>query len=322
MRKLSLLSLTYAVESVVCAVKQDAMVKSPKLQNYVGEEYTPQYTSHPLFNGQCLYNDFEQLENLGKGISSSVIKVRHQPTGKLAVFKTFTPFHINHHLDFIRNEEWILHELEHPKIVNHYCTIARYPEREVIFVMELIEGQPLVDFVEDSGQRLSVERIVEVLAQLLAITRYLHHHQVTHRDIKEGNIILTPDGNIKLIDFGLATIDSNNGLVKSFGAKGFGAPEKLCSFAKYGRSADYFSIGILGYVLATGQFPDFLTYYRQLWGGSSIMLPKTGHDNLDLLLVVLTNPNGSHRWSTCYENWDTIKSFSLFVNISWPEEYP
>src|SRR5204863_3937159 len=73
---------------------------------------------------------------------------------------------------------------------------------ELVMVMELVEGEPLKRILERGG--LPLTAALDYARQALAALEYAHAHQVTHRDITPGNILITAEGQVKLTDFGLA----------------------------------------------------------------------------------------------------------------------
>src|SRR4051812_13389553 len=107
--------------------------------------------------------------------------------------------------DRFRREAQSAASLNHPTIVAVYDTGedlvrgARVP----FIVMELVEGATLRDLLT-SGRRLPPERAREITAGILTALDYSHRHGIVHRDIKPANVMLTPRGDIKVMDFGIA----------------------------------------------------------------------------------------------------------------------
>jgi serine/threonine protein kinase/Tfp pilus assembly protein PilF len=99
---------------------------------------------------------------------------------------------------FLR-EARVLSRLAHPKI----CAVHDFVETDdgEILVLELIEGRSLREALDEG---LSREQAMDVALQLLEVMALVHEHGIVHRDLKPANIMLTPEGNIKVLDFGLA----------------------------------------------------------------------------------------------------------------------
>ena len=133
-------------------------------------------------------------------------------------------------------------------------------------VMQYIEGKTLD--IARNGDKISVEDFKSLARQILTAVAFAHSHGVVHRDLKPGNIMLTNDGEIKVLDFGLAKIMptnsalngksnnetnfSQNGLV--IGTVAYMSPEQLRG-EKLDYQTDIFSVGIVLYELITGKSP-------------------------------------------------------------------
>ena len=124
--------------------------------------------------------------------------------------------------------------------------------------MELVEGSPLLD-LEDFDP-IPKETRVSIFKQISSALYYLKSKSIIHRDIKPDNILLTPSGHVKLIDFGLSL--STNLAKTEFrrvGSPGFIAPEvincKKDSLKGYGFKSDVYSLGIVLYCAIVGEHP-------------------------------------------------------------------
>ncbi len=146
-------------------------------------------------------------------------------------------------------------QLKHPNIV----TIYDLGEQDGLpyIVMEYVAGEAL-DQVIRAIPPLPLAAKLRVIEQVCSGLGYAHRNDVIHRDVKPGNVILQPDGVVKLLDFGIARQEkSDRGLTRTgnvIGTLHYMAPERLCNHAFDGRS-DVFSTGVLLYQLITGQLP-------------------------------------------------------------------
>ncbi|MGB7797479.1 MAG: protein kinase [Pseudonocardiaceae bacterium] len=152
--------------------------------------------------------------------------------------------------------------LNHPGIaaVHDYGEAASGPDSAdhlvAYLVMELVAGDPL-DAILMRHPRLGVSRTLDILGQAGAALQAAHERGLVHRDIKPGNILITPDGKVKLTDFGIArAVDAapvtRTGMV--LGTAHYLAPEQA-SGDDAGPAADVYSLGVVGYECLVGGRP-------------------------------------------------------------------
>ncbi|BGP44202.1 serine/threonine protein kinase [Rhodotorula kratochvilovae] len=117
-------------------------------------------------------------------------------------------------------------------------------------------GQDLFDFVDAHPDGLPPAPIQRILAQIADAVFFLHEHSIVHRDIKDENCVLDPDGNVRLIDFGSAAYVKEGRKFDTFsGTLDFAAPEVLKGARYSGKEQDIWALGVLGYVLICGECP-------------------------------------------------------------------
>ncbi|MFC4161645.1 serine/threonine-protein kinase [Chitinimonas lacunae] len=143
--------------------------------------------------------------------------------------------------------------------LNHAAIITVYECGEIdgqsYLAMELVEGRTLRQVLEHEG-RLPPDELEELARQLFDALAYAHARDVVHRDIKPANLMLTSDGRLKITDFGIAQLPSND-LTRTgalIGSPGYMAPEQIQSKRVDGR-ADLFAAGVVLYQAATGVAP-------------------------------------------------------------------
>jgi len=144
-------------------------------------------------------------------------------------------------------------QLNHPGIVTIHAADV-FDGRPAI-VMEYIEGETLASIL-DRGP-LPPAAAVSILDQLLDAVAYAHDKGVVHRDIKPDNVFVTPDGRVKLADFGIAHVGSSATLTQAgtvMGTPGYMAPEQVTGGGVDGR-ADIFAIGAIAYEMLSGRNP-------------------------------------------------------------------
>ena len=144
--------------------------------------------------------------------------------------------------------------LNHPNIV----TIYDFGEQDnsPYIVMEFVRGDSLERLLRD-GRALSLIEKLDIIRQLCLGLGYAHQHGVIHRDIKPANIMVQPDGSIKIVDFGVARLESQSGHTQAgmvIGTFHYISPERLLGKTADGR-ADIWSAGIILYQLLTSRLP-------------------------------------------------------------------
>src|SRR5262245_16330144 len=163
---------------------------------------------------------------------------------------------------FLQEAE-MLAGLSHP----HLPRVTDYFEQDgkAYLVMEFVPGETLLSFLQREGLPQPQQRVFEWSRQLCDVLEYLHTQNppIIFRDLKPANIMLTPQGQMKLIDFGIARLFKPGQAkdTQAFGTVGYSAPEQ------YGRGqtdarSDVYSLGVLLHQLLTGYDPT-LAPFRQ-----------------------------------------------------------
>jgi hypothetical protein len=154
-------------------------------------------------------------------------------------------------------ERQILAELRHPHIAQ-LLDGGETPDGMPYFALEYVEGESLADYVEI--HQLDVEGRTKLLVEVAEALAYAHRRGVIHRDLKPGNILVTADGDVKLLDFGIAKlIDHPAGATLTHHQVGpmtpeYAAPEQFRG-AALGVWTDVYQFGILSFRILTGRLP-------------------------------------------------------------------
>ena len=120
--------------------------------------------------------------------------------------------------------------------------------------MEYVEGGELFNYIVEH-RYLEEYEAVRIFRQIISAVGYCHEFKVCHRDIKPENILLDSIGNVKLVDFGMASREHNEGLHTSCGSPHYAPPEIALGQTYRGAHADIWSCGIVLYVMLCGQLP-------------------------------------------------------------------
>ncbi len=150
-----------------------------------------------------------------------------------------------------------MQKLDHPNIVKAY-DFYEISEQVYFITMEYVEGQSLRKLCESRQGPLAVEEALSLLYGIAQGLQHAHHHGLVHRDIKPGNILITPDGTPKLVDFGIARDESSDLSLTTTGEY-LGSPlymsPEACLRKPTDARADIYSFGLIAYELLTGEHP-------------------------------------------------------------------
>ena len=205
--------------------------------------------------------DYEIVGTLGYGGMGEVYRVRHTISDRMEAMKLLragpaSGTQAQEMMDRFVREIRLLATLQHPNIATLH-TAFRHDE-QLVMIMECVEG-------EDLGRRLpaglTLEESLRYTRQVLEALRYAHGRGIVHRDIKPSNIMITPQGEVKLLDFGLALggalgapdqrLTTTGALV---GSMHYIAPEHISGEPHDARS-DIYAVGVTLYEMITGRLP-------------------------------------------------------------------
>jgi serine/threonine protein kinase len=151
-------------------------------------------------------------------------------------------------------------EARHAALVNHegIANVYDYGEEEgsAYLVMELVPGEPLSAVIERE-KTLSIDKVLDIIAQTSAALQDAHSAGLVHRDIKPGNMLITPEGRVKITDFGIARIADQVPLTATgqvMGTVQYLSPEQASGHPA-SPSTDIYSLGIVAYECLAGKRP-------------------------------------------------------------------
>ncbi len=198
---------------------------------------------------------YRVTEKIGSGGMAEVYKAVDEVLGRTVAVKVLHPRYASDpgFVARFRQEAQAAANLSHPGIVNIYDW-GRDDETYYI-VMELVRGTDLKEIIEQQGP-LDPVKAAEYAAQVCAALAVAHGYDIIHRDIKPHNIVLMPDGTVKVMDFGIAragnTTMTQTGSV--LGTAHYVSPEQAQGRA-LGPASDLYSLGVTLYEMVTGQLP-------------------------------------------------------------------
>lgn len=210
--------------------------------------------------GNIIDGKYEILKEVGRGGMSIVYLAMDNRLNKQWAIKEIKRKGTNSENQIVTqsliSEANLMKRLDHqylPRIVD----IIENGET-IYVVMDYIEGEPLDKIVKRKGAQPQ-EAVIQWGIQLAEVLDYLHTRQpaIIYRDMKPANIMLKPDGSIKLYDFGIAREykEQNSSDTVSLGTKGYAAPEQFGGMGQTDARTDVYGLGVTLYHLVTGKNP-------------------------------------------------------------------
>lgn len=220
-------------------------------------------------------HEYRLLAELGRGGMGTVYKARDSKNGIVALKvlhhdPRLTPAEASRRLTRFSNEVETARRLNHPNIVKVFDYVAAaLPNEQTFFVMEYLDGLTLQQILNRPDNRLPPAQVAQIGRQLCSALVYAHQQQVIHRDIKPSNIIILPDAQVKLTDFGIAKVlNAGASLTKTedvLGTLEYMPPEQILQAKHVDQRVDIYAVGAVLYELLSGQklYPDPMQKLRQ-----------------------------------------------------------
>ena len=208
--------------------------------------------------GEC-----EVLEELGRGATSVVYRVRH-PAHEVPEALKYVQFSAGQErgksrrrlLKLLKAEEYTAQRLQHPSIIRIYEVVVNQDDAWV--VMEYFDGRSLEEFCAPD-RLLPVARVVALVLKCCVALGYAHSQGVVHRDIKPANVLIDEEDNVKISDFGLAlhlnrVAGEESTAITGVGSPSFMSPEQIKGHP-LNEQTDIYSLGVMLFYLLTGRLP-------------------------------------------------------------------
>lgn len=252
--------------------------------------------------GTIIQGKYEILKLIGKGGMSKVYLAMDQNLNKQWAVKEIEKRAWDKNnkvvIQSAMAEANMIKKLDHPALPRIVDIIDK--EDVIYVVMDYIEGEPLNSVLAKYGAQPQ-ETVIEWAKQLCLVLDYLHTRKppIIYRDMKPANVMLQPDGNIKLIDFGIAREYKEQNLADtvSLGTKGYAAPEQFGGKGQTDARTDVYCLGVTLYHLLTGQNPcepPYEIYPIRYWN------PQLS-SGLEAIILKCTQMNPQDRYQSCAE---------------------
>ena len=251
--------------------------------------------------GSLVDGKYRILRVVGKGGMSVVYQAVNEKANKIWAIKEVRKDGVQNFEVVKQNlivETELLKRFNHPNLPSIIDVIDG--DGSFLIVMDYIEGNSLSKALETSGAQ-SQEDVIEWSKQLCDVLGYLHSRKppIIYRDMKPANVMLKPDGNISLIDFGTAREFKSSSVEDTtcLGTQGYAAPEQYGGHGQTDARTDIYCLGATMYHLVTGHNPSTPPYEMYPIRQWNPMLSS----GLEEIIIKCTQRNPDDRYQSCAE---------------------
>ena len=263
--------------------------------------------------GEIIDGKYEVLREIGRGGMSVVYLAMDKRLNKQWAIKEFRKDKDNASnqvaLAALLKEANLMKRLDHPTLPRIVDIID--DNQNVYVIMDYIEGESLNKVLDAYGAQPQ-EAVIEWAKQVSEVLDYLHTQNppIIYRDMKPANLMLKPDGSVRLIDFGIAREhkEGKAGDTEAIGTRGYAAPEQFGGMGQTDARTDIYSFGVTLYHLVTGKSPaepPYELYPIRQWDPSF-------SSGLEWLIQKCTQLNPGDRFQSCAEITYVLENLSKF----------
>ena len=238
-----------------------------------GQEFEPKISSHSIFTRNIKYNCLKYMKNssdenisnvglynlertLGTGATGKVKLARHSKTGEEVGVKIIKKelFYDKPTLRLkVQREISVMKLMFHPHVIKIFDVLE--DSKYLFLIIEYASKGELFNFLVQK-RKINNKEALCFFQQIISGLEYCHKHRICHRDLKLENILLDFDYNIKIADFGMASLTIPDIMLKTFcGSPHYASPEIISNEPYNGIKSDIWSCGIILYTLVTGKLP-------------------------------------------------------------------
>ncbi|CAL1289899.1 unnamed protein product, partial [Larinioides sclopetarius] len=202
-------------------------------------------------------------KTLGKGQTGLVKLGVHCITGRKVAIKIINREKLSESvLQKVEREIAIMKLIEHPHVLGLFDV---YENKKYLYlILEHVSGGELFDYLVKKG-RLTPKEARRFFRQIISALDFCHSHSICHRDLKPENLLLDEKNNIRIADFGMASLQMDGSMLEtSCGSPHYACPEVIRGEKYDGRRADVWSCGVILYALLVGALPFDDDNLRQL----------------------------------------------------------
>ena len=281
---------------------------------------------------------FSISKSLGSGASGQVFLAQQQNPNRQVAIKVAMRYLSAEQLHRFQHESRLLASLSHPNIAQLFQSGIIEDEALPYIVMEHVDGVTIHQYCLEN--KLNFKQIIALFIQVLDAVQYAHNKGIVHRDVKPENILVNENGEIKLLDFGIALATENSTqqltqLTKTgeiVGTLAYMSPEQVSGNDSLDTRADVYSLGVVLYQLLSDALPHKLDANQIFSAISQIIedLPiklSTQNQQIDVDLVTIVHHAIEKRPDQRYqsprdfkldlENWLQGEAISVKHNTFW-----
>jgi serine/threonine protein kinase len=271
-------------------------------------------------------NGYTLKHLLGEGGMANVYFAENR-IGKCAAIKMLKPEFLAQAA--IKQRFWqdaeIMAGLKHPNIREVYDFVET--DTYMAIIMEYLEGEDLNEYLKGHGA-IAESLVNKWFCTLLDAFQYAHDKGIVHRDVKPSNIFLTRQGEVKIIDFGIAKMNDGNHewtlTNMKMGTPAYMSPEQILTPRNVDSRADVYSLGVLYYTLLAGKKPyneDTTSDYLIQESVVKHSFPILGmsSDRANMLIAKATQKQVGNRYQTCRE---MLRALGSTANVKPPFQPP
>lgn len=281
--------------------------------SHQGQEQKQNEPSYP----DKKFSSYEIIEEIARGGMGIVYKAKQLNLNRIVALKVLltggvaTPTEIKR----FRQEAEIAGSLQHPYIVSIY-EVGEYNHYHY-FTMDYIPGDTLKVHIKKHSRKKNLFKILVKISEAL---QYAHEHNVIHRDIKPSNIIVTPEWEPKLTDFGLAKrIDEKSDIPEeghTLGTPFYLSPEQARGDKNIDGRTDIYSMGVILYEILTGQVPfrsnTLMELYNRIMNEDPVSprrINKRIDKNISTICLKAMSKEPEERYQTAQELADDLSRY-------------
>ncbi|MCL7047044.1 hypothetical protein MKW94_022388, partial [Papaver nudicaule] len=249
--------------------------------------------------GRTRVGKYELGRTVGEGTFAKVKFAKNVETGENVAIKILDKEKVHKHkmIGQIKREISTMKLVRHPNVVRLFEVMAS--KSKVYIVLEFVTGGELFDKIAKRG-RLKEDEARKYFQQMVNAVDYCHSRGVFHRDLKPENLLLDANGDLKVSDFGLSALPQQlreDGLLHTAcGTPNYVAPEVINNKGYDGAKADFWSCGVILFVLMAGYFPfeeaNLMELYKKI-NKAEFSIPSWFSSGAKKLIKRILDPNPS-----------------------------